>query len=233
MKIRFLIFLTVAMMLVFGFSSCDNEEMDEGFFNGQIIEMPETGLLDIEDEAIDLYIEQTEGASPAYSKPFHLLSTGQKLCYNAEGEIECPEPGEIYFGQDAQYSNGVRSFVDNGNETVTDDEMGHIWQKGFKSGVTWYEADNYCRTLTLNAKKWRVPTPQELRTLIDYGIYDPAIDTAAFPGTPSEWFWATRHSYFSDVASGAEASWIINFFDGFVEYTQRYNLYNVRCIRAN
>jgi len=234
MKIRFLIFLLTATMLVFGLSSCDNEEFDEGVSYGSAIEMSETGSLDYSSDPEQLDFVEKSGTSPVSEfKLWHLLPTGQKNCYDNLSEIKCPEEGERFFGQDGQYANDVRSFIDNGNETVTDEDTGNIWQRGFKEGVTWYEADSYCNTLTLNAKKWRVPTPHELRTLIDYGTYDPAIDTAAFPDTPSDWFWGSKHSFFNDVSAGEEASWIINFFDGFVEYTARYNLYSVRCIRAN
>lgn len=123
-----------------------------------------------------------------------------------------------------------RNFIDNGNETVTDSVTGLVWQKGFEVNLTWYEAQNYCQNLSLDGKDWRLPTPHELRTLIDYEIFNPSINTVAFPNTPPEWFWSTKHASFNDVASGMESSWIIYFYDGFVEYTSRLNLYNVRCI---
>lgn len=37
----------------------------------------------------------------AYHQPFP--DTGQSKCYNNEQEITCPQPGEPFFGQDAQY----------------------------------------------------------------------------------------------------------------------------------
>lgn len=233
MKIRFLFFWLATAMLVAGLSSCDNQEDEQGFY------FEEPAGVFMEKEYVDgsLKVDTIvafEGSSPEGDfRVWHRLPTGQTSCFDDSSEINCPEPGEMFFGQDSQHSNGVRSFVDNGNETVTDEDTGKIWQKGYKADVTWYEAESYCANLTLNAVKWRIPTPHELRTLVDYGIYDPAIDTAAFPDTPSEWFWADKHAYLIDVTAQQESSWIINFFDGFVEYTARYNVYNVRCIRAN
>ncbi|HPS89144.1 MAG TPA: DUF1566 domain-containing protein, partial [Methanosarcina vacuolata] len=162
-----------------------------------------------------------------------MISTGQTACYGVDGTIPCPVPGEPYFGQDGNYQYGVRSYIDNGDATVTDAVTGLIWQKGYKSGLTWYEAQSYCENLTLSSYKWRVPLTHELKSLIDYGATDPAIDATAFPDTPSEWFWASKNSGLNDVSAGLEASWIINFFDGFVEYTSRANFYNIRCVKVN
>jgi len=48
-----------------------------------------------------------------------LLETGQAKCFDNETEITCPEAGEAFFGQDAQYNTGERSFTKldiNGND---------------------------------------------------------------------------------------------------------------------
>jgi hypothetical protein len=233
MKTKNLLFWFMTAMLITGLTGCDNQEDDSGFFLDDPAQTFERGF---EEDLSFTEGEDIEGNIPSASSGFslwHRLPTGQKSCYDNLTEISCPLEGERYYGQDGQHSIGVRSFTDNGNETVTDDDTGFTWQKGFKAGVTWYEAESYCKNLTLNALLWRLPTPHELRSLVDYNTYDPAIDAAAFPDTPSDWFWASKHSYFNDVTAKQEASWMINFFDGFVEYTARYNLYNVRCIKVD
>ena len=160
-------------------------------------------------------------------------ATGQKKCYGLDGEIPCPRLGEAFFGQDGSYQFGVRSYQDNADATVTDLVTGLTWQVGYKGDVSWYGAKNYCETLTLNGDKWRLPDTHEIRSLVDYGTADPAIDTTAFPDTPSEWFWGSKAVGLDNIGLGLESSWIVNFYDGFVEYTSRNNLYNVRCVKAN
>jgi hypothetical protein len=233
MKTKSLIFWFMAAMLVAGLTGCDNQEDDSGYFLDDPAQTFETGFEEDLSFKEGLEVEEKNPPSSNDFRLWHRLPTGQKNCYDNLSEINCPEPGERYFGQDGQHSIGVRVFIDNGNETITDEDTGLIWQKGFKAGVTWYEAESYCSNLTLNSSQWRLPTPHELRSLVDYSTYDPAIDLVSFPDTPSDWFWSSKHSYFNDVTAKQEASWMINFFDGFVEYTARYNLYNVRCIKAN
>ena len=37
--------------------------------------------------------------------------TGQTKCYNNTEEIPCPQPGEDFYGQDAQYAGPARSYT--------------------------------------------------------------------------------------------------------------------------
>lgn len=46
---------------------------------------------------------------PAGSSP--VLDTGQTKCYDNEKEIQCPWPGEPFYGQDAQYPGVARSYT--------------------------------------------------------------------------------------------------------------------------
>ena len=155
----------------------------------------------------------------------HIISTGQTACYNNIGEIDCPSVGEPFFGQDGNYRVGVRSYdTSAGNGTVFDNVTGLRWQRGVATDLTWFQAKTYCQELHVGDTNWRLPTTVELKTLVDYDTSSPAIDSTAFPKTPSEWFWATetRHS--------PGAAWVIYFLDGFVEYTAQTNTYAVRCV---
>jgi hypothetical protein len=56
----------------------------------------------------------------------------------------------------------------------------------------------------------------------------PAIDTATFPSTPANTpYWSS--SLFGGMPATAHLPWVINFLDGFTEYSQSAAL--VRCVR--
>lgn len=229
MRVKILTMTLIALMLSSGLISCDG--------GGSSLE---TGVDDSDSFAVENpdsdQIE--EGSSSTIRGHINVqtwpnMATGQKKCYGASGEISCPEPGEVFFGQDGSYQYGVRAYIDNGNGSVLDLVTGVTWQAGYKESVTWYGAESYCSTLTLNGDIWRLPDTHELKSLIDYGTNDPAIDITVFPGTPSGWFWGAKTALPEDIGLGLESSWIINFYDGFVEYTSRSNLYNVRCVKVN
>ena len=172
-----------------------------------------------------------------------LVATGQTHCYDHAKEIPCPAFGKPYSGQDGQIQYGTRSYTkdpDNSN-LIRDDVTGRTWLKDFKQDVTWYEAKVFCESLSIANKNWRLPTTHELRSIVDYGAVNPAIDSIFYEGYNeaqkaeiSAWFWASEHTYFSrDESSRPASSWIVNFFDGFVEFTSRYNSYNVRCVTSD
>jgi len=81
-------------------------------------------------------------------------------------------------------------FTDNSDGTVTDNLTSLIWLKDANAfgQRTWSEALNDCATLNSgehgltdgsNEGDWRLPNVQELPSLIDYGLYNPALcDTA-------------------------------------------------------
>jgi hypothetical protein len=63
----------------------------------------------------------------------------------------------------------------------------------------------------------------ELASIVDYAVFSPAIDTAAFPGTPNANFWTSQ-------PGGAE-SWIVAFEFGVVTTENAQLLRKVRCVR--
>ena len=112
--------------------------------------------------------------------------------------------------------------------TVRDIATGLTWEravpdKKFQFG----EARDYCAKLTLAGKKgWRMPTLQELLTLIDeHAASGPLIDTSAFPDTPSEQFWTSTL-----FASSPITSWYIFFNRGDGLYGMNIEKYRARCV---
>ena len=74
---------------------------------------------------------------------------------------------------------GQNSFVDNSNDTVTDNSTGLMWMKKDNGhygvghpqygGLNWPEALDYCENLSLAGyTDWRLPNAKELQYIVDY-----------------------------------------------------------------
>jgi hypothetical protein len=90
---------------------------------------------------------------------------------------------------------------------VADTRTGLTWQRTVPvSTYTWNQAVAYCPTLGTG---WRTPSIKELMTIVDFTKAMPAIDVAAFPGTPSERFWSS-----SMWVGAASSAWNVDFSEG-------------------
>ena len=80
-------------------------------------------------------------------------------------------------------------FVDNGDGTVTDTTTGLMWSKAplTEEAVDHEQAGKVCAELALAGHTdWRLPTVEEL-----FALADRSIETNAFPGTQSDWYWTS------------------------------------------
>jgi hypothetical protein len=88
-------------------------------------------------------------------------------------------------------------FTDNNDGTVTDNLTGLVWLKNANpcGKKTWQEAIDYCKALASGqagltdgsqAGDWRLPSVNELISLLDYAYYNPAICNTAGTGQWSE-----------------------------------------------
>jgi hypothetical protein len=134
-------------------------------------------------------------------------------------------------------TTAASSLVDNGDGTITDTSTGLMWQKDdAKNTYTWEQSKIYCDNLTLSGyTDWRLPTRNELQTLINYRCFNPAISmsftpsfrNSYFPGTAMSHYWTSTTNATSD-----EVAWYVNFKYGVVYYIDK-SLYNhVRAVRA-
>ena len=173
-----------------------------------------------------------------------LPDTGQTKCYDVDGNvIACPAEGQPLHGQDAQYHGPAPSYTDNGNGTVTDNNTGLVWQKNtadtnndgsitdydYPSGdrMTWQEAIDYCNDLSFaGAGDWRLPERIELRSIVDYGRYNPAINTDYFSCQSSSYWSATTY------ADNTYLAWNIYFNYGVDNFYNKTVSRYVRCVRA-
>lgn len=123
---------------------------------------------------------------------FGRICTSQLKCFDNGYEIECPEPGEPFYGQDAgKAREGVcapKSFsiVDTGivgEDIVHDNNTGLEWMRtpdGSRE-YGWSDAASYCSDLDYGGyDDWRVPNPKEYLSIVDNGRALPSLDTNYF-----------------------------------------------------
>ncbi len=112
---------------------------------------------------------------PSMDLEYVIVDTGQVYCYGDGGSIPCPESGEPYAGQDAQYAGNQPSYVDNGDGTITDLNTGLMWQQDPGEKMTYDEAVAGASSFSLAGyDDWRLPTIKELYSLILFSGDDPS-----------------------------------------------------------
>jgi hypothetical protein len=146
-------------------------------------------------------------------------------------------------GQPLGLLNIVRptaDYVDLGDGTVTHTPTGLVWQRcaqgqtwtgslcsGPSSTFTWSAATILTSNFA-NKTDWRLPSEDELLSLVDYGAVGPAINTTVFSATPNVYFWSTLSNVFA-----ANYAWVVNFNDGGVfGSAAKASTYRVRLVRG-
>jgi hypothetical protein len=111
--------------------------------------------------------------------------------------------------------------------TVYDAKTKLTWQQVVPtSAYPWADAMHYCKKLDLDGNGWRLPSVNELQTLVDETRRSPAIDPAAFPSTPVDYFWTS-----SNVAGFSSFGWTIYFAYGSAHFFDVVQPHQVRCVR--
>lgn len=170
-------------------------------------------------------------ASPCLAA-YILPATGQTKCYNDTTEITCPEPGEAYYGQDSQYQAGSpMAYQANANGTVTDLVTGLLWQQATSNTArTYSQVQAYCSSYSPDGSTdWRVPSLQELATIIDYSTEGPVWNNI-FSGFIS----SVGSGYFSSQAYVGDTTqiWGVQFYYGQIDYDSTADTGYVRCVRG-
>lgn len=112
-------------------------------------------------------------------------------------------------------------YVDNTDGTVTHLPTGLMWQRcatgqawtgagcsGSASAVAWAQASGLADGFAGNTD-WRLPTEDELLSLVDYTLGSPVLNTAVFPSTPTASFWSATLNFLH-----ANNAWETSFIDG-------------------
>lgn len=179
---------------------------------------------------------------------FVLPDTGVTSCYDDQGnQIVCPQPGESLYGQDAHYGPGTMSFSNNGNGTVTDNNTGLMWElktaednnvnysnpNDADNNYSWENAQSAVDDLNAmnyaGRSDWRLPTAEELGTLLDLSKDQPGpvIDTNFFTHCKPGNYW-TADSYAADF----NMAWALNFSTAGDDFLNKSNSFYVRAVRG-
>jgi hypothetical protein len=114
-------------------------------------------------------------------------------------------------------------------DVVQDSTTGLMWTRKNVGGkhMTWSDAKAACAASREGVfDDWRLPTIQELLSLVDYSRTQPAIDTSAFE-CESNWYWsATPYA-----SSPAGCAWVVFFGYGGSDCGDQYGERYVRAVR--
>ncbi len=101
-------------------------------------------------------------------------------------------------------------FEKNG-DLVYDSKIELTWQSSPSSQkFNWSDAQNYCHNLSYGGQSdWRLPNIYELKSLVDYTKYNPAIATTLINIDTNSYYWSSS----KDVDDSSDA-WVVNFKTG-------------------
>ena len=133
-------------------------------------------------------------------------------------------------------------YADNGDGTVTDIRTGLMWKQylegqsgadceGTVGQFNWDDAMKIPKTVNQRGfagyHDWRIPSREELESLVMPERANPAISTEVFPNTPASDVWSG-----SPGAYSAKDAWYVGFDSGYSDLeSRRYGL-GVRLVRG-
>ena len=118
----------------------------------------------------------------------------------------------------------MERFIDLKNGIIRDTKTGLEWQAEPLPPSPWQDQMDAAARLDLGGHTdWRLPTVEELHTLIDYSRCDPASE---FPGTQPCYFWSS-----SSRAASASNAWFVSFYSGYVNNVDKTIYSYARCVR--
>jgi len=100
------------------------------------------------------------------------------------------------------------------SNAVLDRETGLVWERSPATTTnTWYNSLDACANLALGGRKgWRLPSVQELASLVDPSVTNPALPSGhPFLNVQSAIYWA-------GAIRVAAAPWVVNFSTGAVTF---------------
>lgn len=110
-------------------------------------------------------------------------------------------------------------------ETVIDRRTGLVWQRvAGRDRLTWRDAEARCKAIRLDGLEARLPTRDELRSLVDERRVAPVVDPV-LEGTEPVWYWTS-----TPFPGTTRFVWGIGFEHGGMHYLHRELRWPVRCV---
>ena len=114
---------------------------------------------------------------------------------------------------------GVNDYIDNGDETISDQATGLMWQKDDSQSTSFDNAVAICEeTTTARYNDWRLPDAKELQSIVDYSrspdatasaAIDPIFNATSFinEGSQTDWsyYWSSTTHATSNGSGGSGA----------------------------
>ncbi len=133
----------------------------------------------------------------------------------------------------------VSEFENVGSNMVRDKTTGLVWQKATGTNedgeaMTFEDAVEYCENLELGGfTDWRLPSRNELLSIVKYDVKSPAIDHGFFSDTQSYGFWtSTTFLTPTSVVDKYNKGWKIDFSSGNTTYAEKNQALWVRAVRG-
>ena len=161
-------------------------------------------------------------------KEVYVSSSGSvKIKFKFEDKLEPTEEYKKIL--DKKDSIKFQRFVRIKDNIVTDKKLGLMWQDDESPSRTMKDlksSKEYCSALKFSIfNDWRLPTYEELMTLVDYDRYDAAI-VPLFKKTFSDGYWSAS----KDISS-PNYTWVVDFEYGKTGTTLKSKKHYVRCVR--
>lgn len=116
-----------------------------------------------------------------------------------------------------------RRFVKLPDGWIKDLQFGIEWGPSSAKSMNLKLAEEYCRNVG-----GRLPTLEELKSLVRYDRHEPAIDTAYFTDAKHDYYWTSTKTAWRN-----DASWCVSFSSGGVNSYYEGSVNYVRPVRAS
>lgn len=127
---------------------------------------------------------------------------------------------------DSVRQKNERKYV-KGEQGIIDSYNGILWQPldatDKKEKFTFEAGQERCESLTLYERDWRLPTLDELYSIVSYARTSPSVDTSVFGIMMSRYYW-------SDDAFSEEQAYVVGFKLGSVATSDKKNRSYIRCV---
>jgi hypothetical protein len=116
------------------------------------------------------------------------------------------------------------------DQIVADPERGLEWSPTLGEPADWKRAGEIAKAYRGGGHTdWRLPTPAELVTLVDYDRHSPAANTDLFPDMKAGAYWTNKPL----ASPPRDYAWYVYFSYGYVHYSSQNDRAFVRAVRGS